>query len=37
MISIIEYFKNASPGDFAIGIIIAAIVIKIVINILRDE
>ena len=35
--SVIEYFKHASPGDFAIGVILAAIVIRIVINILKDD
>lgn len=36
MIQIIEYFKNASPGQFVVGIVVAALVIKFIISILED-
>ena len=37
MIQTLEYFKNAPPGEFILELMIAAFVIRVLIEILRDN
>jgi hypothetical protein len=37
MTQIIDFFKNASPGEFIGGVILAAIVIRLIIEIITDK